>query len=402
VFPAVNLIYSRFAMEIECSYGYIFFNEEELYTCIIESASITEPETRIIGFKGKHLPRKKSLDCQAIWFKNCTVNYLPRGLDKIFPSLIAFGILNCKLMEISRNDLKEMTNLAYFYIHDNELQSLPDDLFQDMLELREISIINNKKLKQMSSNLIKVIMRNGLEYVDLSYNGCINAYYCPDYENSVNSVQELIKIIDDKCGEPEEDSRQRNLLEMPLDCWIVADGKEFRFNKKVLVVQSPVFAAMVEEDPEACEIRLRKYAHSTVAAFVDFLYTGRVKNGISFIGLFTLASQFKIAHLRSISEKKLVKNFEELDIFKTYMVGSQYSSDCLKKAALDKLKTMFPGKKLSDDSIDNIESVKELLRAHRNHENETQEAKRACKRKRDDADDKLECFLQKYTEQIMK
>ena len=176
------------------------FSNETMYTCLVRCSMqlILQRDNRISTFVGEHLNRKYShLDVRAIWFSDFVMNFVPTGLSEIFPNVEAIGIVGCELLEISREDLKEFTNLKYIYLHYNKFTSLPVDLFEGKRKLQEISIIGNKELRSgISRQLFQPVINNGLKYVDLSGNGCFDAFYCPRYKGSLESIQQLMMAID--------------------------------------------------------------------------------------------------------------------------------------------------------------------------------------------------------------
>lgn len=146
------------------------------YSGIINAASITEPRTEIKTIKGKHLPGKTNADVQFLCFQNADVNYLPRGLNLIFPNLISLEIYNCGLKEISRKDLIGLRQLRSLSVHKNELTSLPYDLFVDKPNLKKIFFKDNK-IEFMSSKLLEPIIKNDLEFVDFLNNPRIDEFF---------------------------------------------------------------------------------------------------------------------------------------------------------------------------------------------------------------------------------
>lgn len=54
----------------------------------------------------------------------------------------------------------------------------------------------------MSSKLLEPVINNGLKYVNLNSNEKISASYCCGAYPGVATVQDLMKIIDEKCDYP--------------------------------------------------------------------------------------------------------------------------------------------------------------------------------------------------------
>jgi Leucine-rich repeat (LRR) protein len=181
-------------MELTCDFG----NHNTI--CFVRSCEITEPKTVIKSIVGEYLPGKTSNDVRSIFFRG-TVNFVPRGITDIFPNLIGLAIQNCALKSVCREDFSEFTNLKNLMLGSNELTTLPENLFQDMPLLKYISFYNNQ-IDSMSSRMFKPIINNEITFIDLQKNTKIDALYCPDEPKSVQSVEELMKIIELVCGKP--------------------------------------------------------------------------------------------------------------------------------------------------------------------------------------------------------
>lgn len=386
-------------MILNCSFRYIVFNEDRLYTCIVDSSRFNQRGVKIKQFRGKHFENKTFRDVQAIWFENCCVNYIPRGIHDNFPNLIAFGVLNCDLLQVLREDIEEMEDLKFFYLHANNLQSLPDDLFVNLKNLKEISIINNASLQYMSSKIIGNIIRNGLEYVDLSYNGCIDAHYCPDYVDSTSSVQELMRIIDEKCNVGDSCKKQQKFCmkssiapkakreeEQQLDCFFVIDDQSFSFRKSSLKSQSPVFSKLIDKEPNANEVVLRGFQPATVADFVEFINTGRMKSGANVFELFILANQFMISTLKTICEENIAKNIDLFDCPKVYSLAMRFKSKKLKDCVVAKLNEKRDVKIIGN-------RLQEVMKALRVCSTKIKEAKETYVREVKEAEAKFEQVL---------
>ena len=325
-------------------YKHIFYGPELLYTCVVSSSTkIMQRGVKIKEFKGKHLNKFGLQNVKAIWFENMICNFIPRGIHDNFPNLIALGVLNSQLLGVSREDLEELDEkLIFIYFHSNPLTSLPDNLFVNMKRLREISIVNNINLMHMTSKLIENVIDNGLKYVDFSKNGCIDAYFCPQYTHSKASVEDLLKVIDE--GNKSKVLKSQKKARHVNNCNFSLDEFEFPFAKMLLITQSPVFATMVEMDPEANEIELKGFKPESVAAFVDFLHTSNVEaiEEACEFDLFSLASQFKIKVLEDVSEENLARKVDLLNCAKIFNIGRRFGSEKVMRAAVDLLQTQFP------------------------------------------------------------
>lgn len=125
-------------MDINCEYKMESWGGErsELYTCKVTSAHISSPNIIVRSFVGPHFPGKSHFDVQALFFDKTTVEYLPHGIQNIFPRLIGLSVFKCGLRTISREDLVGLENLTTFYVQENKLTTLPTDLFINMRNLK--------------------------------------------------------------------------------------------------------------------------------------------------------------------------------------------------------------------------------------------------------------------------
>jgi Leucine-rich repeat (LRR) protein len=266
-------------MIVDC----IFMQLTGGYICIIRELS---GRTEIIGVNGNHKEGKSNFDVEKVEICLSAVDFFPRGLGKVFPNLKTVLISNCGLKEISRDDLKGLENLEHLYLSNNELVSLPSDLFCDMKKLKSIAFKRNK-LERMSSKLLDPI-KNVLQYAEFYGNTKINS--CFSYGSLDFSLEKLMNLIDNDCELPfdEQPSKAEIATEVVESLWasrrfsdfiIVVGSNEIPVHKSVLGIQSPVFAAIFESDmKERIEgkMEIEEFSASAVEDFLRFFYTGEI------------------------------------------------------------------------------------------------------------------------------
>lgn len=366
-------------MEIDCRFALTGWeNNSILYTCEVTAASITEPHTDIANFKGRHILGKSNIDVKAISFKHTQVKYFPRRISDFFPNLIALQIENCGLTSISRRDLNELQNLNDVSIFDNDLVELPNDLFKNFDKLTMISLDGNK-LEFLSSQLLMPVISNGLICVRLNKNKSIDAFYEPGIHGSLNSPRQLMQMIDAKCKKPSDIGRSfadatiaefKNLWASKRlhDFVIIAGEKKIPVHKIVLAIRSPFFLKLFE-DSQLNEMKIQDICPGTVERFLKFIYTGEILDEASdAMELFALAHKCEVSDLRIQSQELILDNLNQDNAFKTLVLSNHYSSDVLKQAAFNKIKSMFPGTLLSDDFMHRPEKLKELIESKRGYE----------------------------------
>ncbi|CRK91377.1 CLUMA_CG005050, isoform A [Clunio marinus] len=113
----------------------------ELKNCYGRQISILNPKTIIESVNGD----KDSTydDIEGFWIENEVVNYVPEKVTTFLPNIKAFGIDNCGLKIITKDDLKPFTKLIRFEVHRNELQYLESDLFTYNKELKFVTVFDN-------------------------------------------------------------------------------------------------------------------------------------------------------------------------------------------------------------------------------------------------------------------
>lgn len=139
-----------------------FIQADGTYSIIVRSLSIREPATNLIRFDSNPQSIKKLI------IQGQEVHYFPRGLPKLLPNLEQLSINHCGLKEINAEDLEGLNRLKFLDVSNNQLEYLPDNLFEHVPQLSHANFRNNKiKLK-----LLDPLTHH--ERVDLQHNDVIN------------------------------------------------------------------------------------------------------------------------------------------------------------------------------------------------------------------------------------
>jgi Leucine-rich repeat (LRR) protein len=186
-------------MDLFCEFS--DFNSNE-YWCIVNQATVTG-RCEIKQLKGDHQPKKSDGDVHVLKFENTTVYYLPGELYKRFSNLKMLIVLGCQLKEITSEDLFGLDNLEELCIDNNNLKSLPDDLFINNKKLTIITFDGNK-IETMSSGILDNFSQDQLRYVSLRNNDNNEAMYRPGSGKGLKSLQELKTVIDKTFCHPTE------------------------------------------------------------------------------------------------------------------------------------------------------------------------------------------------------
>jgi hypothetical protein len=365
-------------MEIQCTFeSGPWFDGITRYYCVVTSASITEPNTTVKAFLGTRQNGKTNGDVEGIFFTGAKVGFVPRGLHLIFPRLNGLMIGNCGLKEISRKDLDGLENLETLFLCDNQLTSLPRDLFVNMKKLKRV-LFSRNKLEFVSSQMLQPLLESGATWVDFTNNTKINATYRSGKSGSVASLQDLMKEIDEKCEKPVKDPAKGTLNDdfdeyknkVFTDLWktgkfsdfvIIAEGpKEFAVHRSVLGTRSSGFAEMFENNFDQKELKIENLAAESVEQFLRFIYTGELSEKFNTKEVFALAAKFKIEALKSYCEEIILQELDPSNAFKVFNLGQRYSSDEMKRQAFEEIKKMFPLIDLHENLINMPEEMKKV------------------------------------------
>jgi hypothetical protein len=358
--------------------------------------------SRIIG---KHERNKNNEDVEAIWFPDLVIiNYFPRGLTRVFPNLKGVAVVGCNLLEISREDLRGLEDLKYIYLHSTKIQSLPEDLFVGMTKLQEISFMRNKELESgVTKKLFEPVISNGLNYVDLSWNKCVDAFYCPGYEGTLNSFSELMEKIegnnrkdegdtedlDDEMDvdweelpefeetdgdatnkvdfnasqtlessqtDDETDTKMLSSSDMnnnsqdptandesePEMASIFNDSNVYYIDKSKLKSQSNYFLSALQKDPESIGIKIKNFTNKTVEDLVKFIETGEVSNDCDHFSLYELAAILRVVDLEVECEEIILKRMDKSNILEVLRLAKKFQSFTMKREALEAAGWLWP------------------------------------------------------------
>jgi Leucine-rich repeat (LRR) protein len=336
-------------MEVDCRF---YENDTSDYVCYI-FVWISRPETEIVAVKGDHFPGKTNLDVTSARIHDLSNEYVPRGLEKLFPNMKSLVIQNCGMEMICREDFKGLENLEELDLSYNRLTSLPEDLLRGMVKLNKISFVNNR-LEAISSELLEPV-KGTLESADFRGNTKINACFDPKTPESVSLVQ-LMEIIDTDCDLPENPKKNRKskVLAGFEELWasrrfsdftIIAGSKKFAVHKSVLGIQSSFFSAVFESDmKERIEgkMEIEDFSAAAIEDFLRFLYTGKIQDKSNAMQLFELADKYDVQQLKAIAEQTILRNVNDQNSMEVLSFGNLHNSEKLKRKAFSTIGKMFP------------------------------------------------------------
>lgn len=294
-------------MEIECKFADRNWNRgsNSVYTCSVTSCDITDRNPEIAAFKGIHAPNRNNNDVKALRFYCVKVHYMPRHLSKIFPNLIYLRITKCELKEITAEDMIGLENVEEIYLDDNEITTVPQNLFRNMSNLREFYLTNNL-IQKFNWKVLEPI-QNTITSFYVYNNPGISEYF----ESFMKSFEDFIRRLK-RLQTDEEIARNFEKVSKRLgnisgtkkhsNFTIKVRDKEYRVHKCILASQSSFFDKLISDDPEAVEEaneKIQNFEGNQVAfeEMLNFFYTKTIPSKESALELMELAENFDVPNL---------------------------------------------------------------------------------------------------------
>jgi hypothetical protein len=122
------------------------------------------------------------------FYGNKHVEYLPVGVSKNFPALVAYSAVRCSITAISKKNFRGLKNLLSLSLSRNYIETIFADTFDDLEQVEiillgelnfqhhrkssKIFILDVNKIKFMSGKLF--LHLKNLENLDLVMNSCID------------------------------------------------------------------------------------------------------------------------------------------------------------------------------------------------------------------------------------
>lgn len=370
-------------MDIKCKFiDSGFVNIGRRYFCEVESKSLST-QSKVKSFTGFHHAGKNNENVEALWFHDCPGEFfVPRSIDKIFANLVGISIGNCKLKSISAKDFRGLKYMRHLHLYDNELTSLPVNLFEHTKALEYFSTKGNP-LTSLSVRMFNQIPEKQWKRIGLDIEGAhkVDFLFEPGTRKALQTFREFKEAVRAEFGfattcidmsklqgESEEGFnvlwRQRKFS----DFTIVAGAKEFPVHKAVLAVRSPAFALLLENDEDVKttnKVEIKDCSEATVEEFLRCLYTGELNedNDDSKLDLFSLACTFEVASLREVSEELVLDSINKENAFKAFTLGNLYKSEEIIDAAFEVIKEAYPEGKFSEALKSEPHHVKGIIDA---------------------------------------
>ncbi|CAG9800808.1 unnamed protein product [Chironomus riparius] len=371
-----------------------FHLDKDVYSCHVTEQVI--PEASDVKLDGKHVEKLKEKDVVAVWFNNCTITKIPKGLTKLYPMLESLVIHNSKIKEITKNDLDEYKTLKKLDLSTQEVEFLPADLFESFDNLEHIDFSMNK-LKIIEPKVFDGLDK--LKFVNLEFNPHYFLLFSTEADNFSNrNLKEFKKKLiikypsslamtnkevemRDLGNNPHDEQEQHaadKISESVLianlktffehdktfrDFSITIDDRLFQVHKSIIAARSPTLADILRNNPEAENLNLVDIPLDIFEKILKFIYTAELPKdeGINFLHLFAAAGKLKIEDLKNYAASKIkaeINTENALDIIK---LSNKYEHYGLRQNVFDMLKKRYPEVKFKDEWANDVEKLREIM-----------------------------------------
>ncbi|CAG9810774.1 unnamed protein product [Chironomus riparius] len=214
ILNSILLLHSTSAIVIDCAFnsktGYAIIGQ--VYQCEVQNnLSLLSRDVLVIeSATGTHASLKTNDDVISLQIFDKGVQFVPRGLDKVFKNLRSIYIHLSKIQEVRQADLKSLPNLIYFQIRDSELRFIEDGIFDFNPNLEVVWLINNK-IFHFDTNVFKNL--NKISWLGLTSNVCMNTMV----QGNVVEAKALIDSVKVKCFDSEFYEFKENLKKLEIE-----------------------------------------------------------------------------------------------------------------------------------------------------------------------------------------
>lgn len=187
------------SLHVDCNYitrNWWILND--IYQCIVQNpVSITsQDESEITSVSGTHSSNNGNDDVFLINFNGKTMNYFPKGLEKIYKNLKGIWIQRSHLKMISQSDISAFPELLLLDFYDNDVETIEERIFDFNPKLKYIAM-NKNKISQIHPTIFDNLRFLSTLYLESNICISINAYNTAD-------VQKAIQQVKAKCSSAKE------------------------------------------------------------------------------------------------------------------------------------------------------------------------------------------------------
>lgn len=189
-------------------------NSEE---CKVTSLSVDAADTEITSITGRHDFRRTNKDVKELWIiREVRTEFVPTNVCKFFENMLRLDIYGTRIKAVTRPVFKNCAKVNKVCILFTAVSALPEDIFEDLSELKELLLYENKLImlpaKLIANNLklnsfsarnnqllfIDLQFAQELTKIDLTSNLCISKKFPED----ITGVTQMNKMITENCESP--------------------------------------------------------------------------------------------------------------------------------------------------------------------------------------------------------
>lgn len=195
--------------------------------------------------------------------------------------------------------------------------------------------------------------RDGMTRLDPNRRECIGTLYLAEYDTTPVTVRVDIAYFSDVeearpgpaaeslCVPPCSLSADMEALLTEgrlADAVLVADGREWRVHKAILVARSPVFAAMFEHDmaeSKSSRVTIGDVSADVLDQVLRYMYTGKVDHiRVLGVDLLAVADRYALPRLKALCEEELARSVSHDNALDVLLTADLHSAKELRCAAL--------------------------------------------------------------------
>jgi len=305
---------------------------------------------------------------RMLFVTSCVFDKLP-DLGLVFENVVHLAIENCGLTDINSFSFG-LNNIISLSLNNNKLTSINEHQFAAYINLREVSVANNK-ISQISEGFLQKFSTSQLIYANFKNNTSYDVEFDAD---SGETKQEFAARLG-KCNviQIPKPNRENFLIEANKFLWesgtlsdftIKVNEKEFKVHKAVLGANSIVFRKMFAHDMKENiknEMEITDFTSSVIEEFLLFVYMAQVpETDENLMDLFAISARYEVDKLRNYCESKIKLNLNEDNAIDIMSLANLYNCEELKLQAFSYVKILIKrtfGKEVTDDSINKPELI---------------------------------------------
>lgn len=199
------------SLRLNCEFR---LNSEE---CKVNSLKVLENDVAVTMIVGTHAFRKTNNDVKELWItRDVETERVPTNICDYFKNMERMDIYGTSINRITRGVFRNCVKVTKACVLFTSLTSIPEDLFEDLLELKELFLYDNKlvalppnliakntKLTSLSAKnnrlgMIDIELNPKLTSVDFRDNACVNKRFPED----IKTLALFIKEVTDSCESP--------------------------------------------------------------------------------------------------------------------------------------------------------------------------------------------------------